>query len=156
MPKLDEVKARVRDDVLKKKAIDVAQQKAAAIAAQLKAGDFNAAAKAAGLEVKTTDLIARGAADRRRRRRAPRSTPRRSRCRPAASATPITTDNGAVVVKVLERKDPTAEEIKAGRAADARRAAQRTPRPLLRLLHEQGARADADRHQPTADLASDG
>ncbi len=61
VPKLDEVKAKVRDDVVKKKAVDVARQKAAAIGAQLKTGDFNAAAKAAGLEVKTTDFIARGA-----------------------------------------------------------------------------------------------
>ena len=61
MPKLDEVKAKVRDEVLKKKAVDVARQKAASIGAQMKTGDFNAAAKAAGLEVKTTEFIARGA-----------------------------------------------------------------------------------------------
>ena len=46
---------------IKQKAIEAARQKAAAIAAQMKTGDFAAAAKAAGLEVKTTDLIARGA-----------------------------------------------------------------------------------------------
>ena len=61
MPKLDEVKAKVRDDVLKQKAIDAARQKAAAVDAQMKSGDFDAAAKAPALEVKTTDLIARGA-----------------------------------------------------------------------------------------------
>ena len=61
VPKLDEVKAKVRDEVMKKKAIDVARQKAASIGAQMKIGDFNAAAKAAGLDVKTTDFIARGA-----------------------------------------------------------------------------------------------
>ena len=69
MPKLDEVKARVREDVLKTKAVEAARQKATAIArAAEDAGDFTAAAKAAGLEVKTTELIARGAADPRRRR----------------------------------------------------------------------------------------
>ena len=62
VPKLDEVKAKVRDEVVKKKATDVARQKAASIGAQMKTGDFNAAAKAAGLDVKTTDFIARGAA----------------------------------------------------------------------------------------------
>ena len=68
VPTLDEVKARVRDDVQKTKAVEAARQKATAIAAQLKsAGDFTAAAKAAGLEAKTTDLIVRGAADPRRR-----------------------------------------------------------------------------------------
>ena len=68
MPTLDEVKARVRDDVVKQKAVETARQKAAALAAQLKTGDFTAAAKAAGLEVKTTELIARGAPIARRRR----------------------------------------------------------------------------------------
>src|SRR4029079_17395724 len=61
VPKLDEVKAKVRDAVVKKKATDVARQQAASIGAQMKTGDFNAAAKAAGLDVKTTEFIARGA-----------------------------------------------------------------------------------------------
>ena len=61
IPKLDEVKTKVRDDVLKQKAIDAARQKAASINAALKSGDFEKAAKAAGLEVKTTELITRGA-----------------------------------------------------------------------------------------------
>ena len=62
IPTLDEVKTRVRDDAQKKKAVDAARQKATSLAAQLKTGDFNAAAKSAGLEVKTTELISRGAA----------------------------------------------------------------------------------------------
>ena len=114
IPKLDEVKQRVREDVLKKKAVDIAKERAAAIAAQMKAGDFNAVAKTAGFEVKTTELIARGGAI------------------PDVGASPavdaaafslpvggvsdaISTENGAVVVKVLERKDPTADEVKTGR-----------------------------------------
>ena len=114
VPKLDEVKARVRDDVMKKKAVDVAKERATAIASQMKSGDFNATAKAAGFEVKTTELIARGGAI------------------PDVGTSPaidavafslpvggvsdaIATDNGAVVVKVLERKDPTPGELKAGR-----------------------------------------
>ena len=36
VPKLDEVKAKVRDEVVKKKATDVARQKAATIGAQMK------------------------------------------------------------------------------------------------------------------------
>lgn len=114
VPKLDEVKARVRDDVLKKKSIDAAQQKATAIAAQLKSGDFEAAAKAAGLEVKTTDLIARGApiAD---AGVSPAVDAAAFALAAGAVSDPITTDNGAVVVKVLERKDPTPQEVSAGR-----------------------------------------
>ena len=112
-PKLDEVKQRVRDDVLKKKAVDVAREQAAKIAAQLKSGDFTDAAKAAGLEVKTTELITRGS---------PIGDAGASPAVEAAAfslpvggvSDAITTDTGAVVVKVLERKDPTADEIKAG------------------------------------------
>ncbi|HXG55841.1 MAG TPA: peptidyl-prolyl cis-trans isomerase [Vicinamibacterales bacterium] len=112
-PKIDDVRPRVRDDVLKTKAVDAARQRASAVAASMKSGDFNAAAKAAGLEVKTTELIARGA---------PVSDAGVSPAIDAAAfALPsggvsdaITTDTGAVVVKVLERKDPTADEIKAG------------------------------------------
>ena len=57
MPKLDEVKAKVADDVRQEKAAEMAKQRATAIAADLKAAkDFAAAAKKAGLEVKTTEL----------------------------------------------------------------------------------------------------
>jgi peptidyl-prolyl cis-trans isomerase D len=114
VPKLDEVKARVREDVLKKKAVDVAKERAAAIASQMKTGDFTAAAKAAGFEVKTTDLIARGGAI--------PDVGMNPAVYAAAFSLPvggvsdaIATENGAVVVKVLERKDPTPEELKGGR-----------------------------------------
>lgn len=114
VPTLDEVKARVREDVLKQKAVDAARQKAASLAAQLKSGDFDAAAKSAGLEVKTTDLIARGAPI------------AEAGVSPAVDAIafmlpaggvsdPIVTDNGAVVVKVVEKKDVTSAELSAGR-----------------------------------------
>ena len=63
VPTLDEVKTRVSDDVKQEKAAEMAKQRAAAIANELKtAKDFAAAAKKAGLEVKTTELVARGAA----------------------------------------------------------------------------------------------
>jgi len=63
LPKLDEVKARVADDVRQEKAAELAKQRATAIATDLKnAKDFAAAAKRAGLEVKTTELVARGTA----------------------------------------------------------------------------------------------
>ena len=62
MPKLDEVKDKVRDEVIKQKARDLSKQKAAELAAKLKsAPDFEKAAKAAGVEAKTTELIARDA-----------------------------------------------------------------------------------------------
>jgi peptidyl-prolyl cis-trans isomerase D len=116
VPKLDEVKARVRDDVLKKKAVEAAQQKANAVAAQVKSGDFDAAAKAAGLEVKTTELIGRGApiAD---AGVSPAIDAAAFALPAGAVSEPITTDNGAVIVKVLEKRAPTAEEIAAGKQA---------------------------------------
>ena len=60
-PKLDEVKPKVREDVIRTKAVELARAKAQAVSQQGKA-NFAAAAKAAGVEVKKTELIARGTA----------------------------------------------------------------------------------------------
>ena len=110
IPKLDEVKTKVRDDVLKQKAIDAARQKAASLTAALKSGDFEKAAKAAGLEVKTTELITRGA---------PMGDAGVSPALEAAAfalpagavSDPVVTENGAAIVKVVERKDVVADEL---------------------------------------------
>jgi len=110
IPKLDEVKTKVRDDVLKQKAIDAARQKASSIAAALKGGHFEQAAKGAGLEVKTTDLIGRGA---------PMGDAGVSPALDAAAfalpagavSDPVVTENGAVVVKVVERKDVAPDDL---------------------------------------------
>jgi parvulin-like peptidyl-prolyl isomerase len=82
----------------------------------MKSADFNAAAKAAGLEVKTTDLIARGApiAD---AGVSPAIDAAAFALPAGAVSDPITTDSGAVIVKVLEKQAPTAEEIAAGKQA---------------------------------------
>jgi len=114
VPKLDEVKAKVRDEVIKKKATDVARQKAATIGAQMKSGDFNAAAKAAGLEVKTTDFILRGApiGD---VGVSPAVDSVAFAMQPNAVSDPIVTDNGTVIVKVLERQDPPATDVATGK-----------------------------------------
>jgi peptidyl-prolyl cis-trans isomerase D len=114
VPSLEEVKARVRDDVQKKKAVDAARQKATALAAQLKSGDFTAGAKAAGLEAKTTELLVRGSAY-------PEvgvspAVDTAAFSLPSGGVSdPIVTDNGAVIVKVLEKQSPSADELKAGR-----------------------------------------
>ncbi|MDQ3419129.1 MAG: peptidyl-prolyl cis-trans isomerase [Acidobacteriota bacterium] len=114
VPKLEEVKPRVRDDVLKQKAIEAAQQKASALAAQLKSGNFEAVAKAAGLEAKTTDLIGRGApiAD---AGVSPAIDAAAFGMEAGAVSNPIITDNGAVIVKVIEKNAPTPAEITAGK-----------------------------------------
>jgi len=110
VPKLDEVKAKVRDDVLKQKAIDTARQKAASVNAEMKSGDFDKAAKAAGLDVKTTELIARGA---------PIGDAGVSPALEAAAfglakgavSDPVVTENGAAIVKVLDRQDVAPDQL---------------------------------------------
>jgi peptidyl-prolyl cis-trans isomerase D len=110
IPKLDEVKARVREDVIKEKAIEKARASATAVAASMKSGDFDKAAKAAGLEVKTTDLIARGAPIG-EAGVSPKLEEAAFALKPGAVSDPVVTDNGAAVVKVVERKDPTSEDV---------------------------------------------
>lgn len=62
LPQLAEVQSQVRDDLTRERAAELAKARAAEIAASLKtAPDFATAAKRAGLEVKATELIARGA-----------------------------------------------------------------------------------------------
>ena len=110
MPKLDEVKDRVRDEVIKQKARDLSRQKAAAVAATLKgAADFEKAARAAGVDAKTTELITRdapipglGAA--------PEAMDAAFKLPVGAVSDPIATDTGTVVFKVLEKKDVTPTE----------------------------------------------
>jgi peptidyl-prolyl cis-trans isomerase D len=110
IPKLDEVKSKVKDDVLKQKAIDAARAKASSVRAGLKPGDFEKAAKAAGIDVKTTELIARGA---------PMGDAGVSPALDAAAfslaagavSDPVVTDTGAAIVKVVERKDVAPDEL---------------------------------------------
>ena len=66
---LDEVKERVREDLITPRATELSRQRATAVAAALKsAKDFAAAAKAQGLEAKDTELVPRGSGDSRHRR----------------------------------------------------------------------------------------
>ena len=110
MPKVDEVKDRVREEVVKQKARDLSKQKAAEIAAKLKsAPDFEKAAKAAGVEAKTTELITQdspipdlGVA--------PAVEDAAFKLAVGAVSDPIATDNGTAVIKVIEKKTVTPEE----------------------------------------------
>jgi peptidyl-prolyl cis-trans isomerase D len=110
VPKVDEVKDRVREELVKQKARDLSKQKAAELAAKLKsAPDFEKTAKAAGLEAKTTDLISQdspipdlGVA--------PAVEDAAFKLAVGAVSDPIATDNGTAVIKVLEKKSVTPEE----------------------------------------------
>jgi peptidyl-prolyl cis-trans isomerase D len=115
VPKIDEVKDRVKDEVIKTKARELSQRKAAEIAAKLRtAPDFEKAAKAAGVDVKTTDLIARDA-----------PIPDLGAAAAVEDAAfklpvggvsePIATDNGTAVIKVLDKQEVTPEQLGAAR-----------------------------------------
>jgi peptidyl-prolyl cis-trans isomerase D len=110
VPKLDEVKAKVRDDALNEKAIERARAAAAAAAPALKAGDFEKAAKGAGLEVKTTDLIARGTSilD---IGSSPSLDAAAFSLNQGGVSDPVVTDFGAAIVKVVERKNAASEDL---------------------------------------------
>jgi peptidyl-prolyl cis-trans isomerase D len=115
LSKLDEVKDRVRNDVILTKAVEAAKQKAASLSASLKSGDFAKAAKAAGLEVKTTELVPRGS-----------TLPEVGQSETVDAAVfalsagavtePIQTENAIVVARVAEKKDVTPDEVTGGRA----------------------------------------
>jgi peptidyl-prolyl cis-trans isomerase D len=117
VPMLDEVKDRVREDLIRSKATELSRQRAASIGAALKsAPDFAAAAKAQGFEAKSSELVAREAplpdigvsaeVD-----RAAFSLP------VGAVSDPIQTNDGTVIVKVLERDDVTTDEFRIAREA---------------------------------------
>ncbi len=115
LPTLDAVKERVKEDVTKEKAKVLAREKAVALVASLKGStDLAKAAKAAGLDLKTTELI-------------PRDSPlpaigvspqvdAAAFALPAgAVGGPVDTDNAVVVIKVVEHTQPTPFELAAGR-----------------------------------------
>jgi len=115
IPSLDEVKDKVTDDVIAAKALAAARAKADTVAeAAARNGNLERAAKAAGVEVKTTELLPRGTA------------------LPDVGVSPavddvafdlpeggvsgvIETPSAAVVVKVVGKENVTDEQIAAGR-----------------------------------------
>jgi len=115
IPKLEEVKAKVTEDVKNDKAQDMARSRAAAIATELKsAKDFAAAVKKLGLEVKSTELVTRGSAI--------PDLGVSDAVDTAAFALPqggvsdaITTPQGTAIVRVAEKVDVTAAEVEAGK-----------------------------------------
>jgi len=115
VPTLAEVKDKVRADVVRDKSAALAKERAAAIAADLKtAKDFAAAAKKHNLEVKPTDLVARGAAI--------PDIGMSEEVDQAAFSLPvngvsdaITTPSGTAIIRVTERQDVSDAQIASGR-----------------------------------------
>jgi parvulin-like peptidyl-prolyl isomerase len=110
-PKLEEVKERVRDELVKQKAREASRQKAQQLAASLKsAPDFEKTAKSAGFATQTTELIPRDAPIP-QLGMAPAVTEVAFKLPQGAVSDPITTDQGTVIVKVLEKQEVTPTEL---------------------------------------------
>jgi peptidyl-prolyl cis-trans isomerase D len=115
VPQLPEVKDRVRDEVIKQKARDLAAQKATELAAKLKGNaDFDKTAKAAGVDPKTTELVTResplpdlGVA--------PAVEEAAFKMAVGATSDPIPTDNGTAIVKVLEKQEVSPTDLGSAR-----------------------------------------
>ena len=105
VPPLEEVEARVHDDVIRRKAFVLAQERADAVAAILQdADDFGAAAEAEELDVSESGLIARGAAVPGVGVNAQVEAVAFSLI-PGETSDPVLTGNSAVVLHVHERED---------------------------------------------------
>jgi peptidyl-prolyl cis-trans isomerase D len=117
IPMLDEVRDRVRNDLIRQKAAELSRQRAGEIAATLaSAKDFAAAAKAQGLEAKTTELITRnsplpdvGVS--------PEVDKVAFDLKAGATSAPIATGDGTVIVRVVEREDVKPEDFRTAREA---------------------------------------
>ena len=115
LPKLDQVKTKVAEDVIVQKAIEAARARAATLAeAASKSGDLARAAKAAGFEMKTSELAARGTAWPEVGAN-PKIDSVAFALKTGEVSQPIGTPTAAVVIKVVDRKDVTEAEIAAGR-----------------------------------------
>ena len=117
IPMLDEVRDRVRNDLIRQKAAELSRQRASAIAATLaSAKDFAAAAKAQGLEAKSTELITRnsplpdvGVS--------PEVDKVAFDLEVGATSGPIATGDGTVIVRVVEREDVKPDDFRLAREA---------------------------------------
>jgi peptidyl-prolyl cis-trans isomerase D len=110
-PMLDEVKDRVREDLIRARATELSRQRASTIAAQLKsAKDFAAAAKSLGLEAKESELVARdsalpGVGVSREVDKVAFALPK------GAVSDPIQAQTATVIVRVADRDDVTPDEL---------------------------------------------
>jgi peptidyl-prolyl cis-trans isomerase D len=115
VPKVDEVKERVRNEVVRNKAKEFGLKKATEVAAKLKgAADFDKAVQAAGFKAQTTEMITRDspipdlgmAAE---------VTEAAFTLAPGTVSQPIATDTGSAVIKVLEKQQVTPQELEANK-----------------------------------------
>lgn len=113
VPPLDEVKDRVREDLIRQRAAELSSQRASEIANALKsASNFAAAAKAQGLEARDTDLIARNSPLPDNIGISPDVDKVAFSLPVNAVSDPIKTSDGTVIVKVVEKDPVTPEEFR--------------------------------------------
>jgi peptidyl-prolyl cis-trans isomerase D len=112
---LDEVKDRAREDAIRDAATKLARVKASQVAASLKsATDYARAAKTAGVEMQTSELVARGSA-------LPgvgvsAAVDAAAFALPVGGVSdPIETPSGPVVIRVAERKEVSAADLASNR-----------------------------------------
>ena len=117
VPALEEVKDRVREDLVRTRATEIGRQRAAEIAAALKsAPNFAAAAKAQGFEAAETQLVARESAL--PEIGASAEVDRAAFGLPVGGVSdPIQTPDATVIVRVMERDEVTPEEFRIAREA---------------------------------------
>ena len=114
LPELSEVRERVREDLVRERAAELAKSKAGEIASMLKTTkDFEAAARKAGLEVKPTELIPRGSPIPDLGVSPDVDTVAFSL--PVGGVSdPIATAQGTAIIRVVEKEDVTDEQVKQG------------------------------------------
>ena len=115
IPPLDEVRDDVREDVIRKKALTLARERAAEAARTLReADDFVAAAEEADYAVGSSDLVARGAAFPEVGISAAVEAVAFA-MDPGAVSEPIETGSTVAVVRLVEREDASAADLDAQR-----------------------------------------
>jgi peptidyl-prolyl cis-trans isomerase D len=102
-PKLEDVKDKVRDAVITAKAVEIAKSRAAAMAKN-GTSNFEAAAKAAGATVRSTDFVTRGSAYPEVGVSDALDTAAFA-LKPGETSAPVATDSSVVVVRLRERQD---------------------------------------------------
>jgi len=118
IPKLEDVKDRAREAVVRAKALDVARARARDLLPRLKnAADFEAEAKAAGLEVQASaDFVARGGALP-ALGVSPQADAAAFALRPGQVSDLVSTEAAVAVLKVVDRQDVTEDQLKEARTA---------------------------------------
>ena len=111
VPQIDEVRERVREEVITQKARELSQQRAVELGAKLKSGpDFDKTAAAAGLTPTTTELIARGT-PLPELGLAPAVEEAAFGMAAGEISDPITIDQGSAVIKVIEKQETAPDQL---------------------------------------------